>query len=159
MTASSQPAPKRPRGGQKGNQNALKHGFYSRQLRPSELRDLQEVESTSLKEEIDMQRVVARRLMECIKQAQTPTEIAKFSRTLATVVNTLDRLVRTQRVMLGPPQTEGERTLDAVILELTREWNLDSDEPPDPPIKFGEFDLEKELENIRSSKKQNSNNE
>ena len=42
------PAPKRRRGGQSGNTNALKHGFYSSHFRRSDLKDLENCEFSDL---------------------------------------------------------------------------------------------------------------
>jgi len=51
----------RTRGGQSGNLNALKHGFYSKHFLKAELQDLDE--ARDLQEEISMLRVVTRRLL------------------------------------------------------------------------------------------------
>jgi len=56
LTTPDPSTPKRKRGGQKDNKKALKLGFYARHLRPSEIRDLQEISTTSLQEEIAMAR-------------------------------------------------------------------------------------------------------
>ena len=53
----------RRRGAQPGNNNALKHGFYSREFRSVELEDLDVIEST-LQDEIAGCRVAGRRIME-----------------------------------------------------------------------------------------------
>jgi hypothetical protein len=49
-------------GGQPGNRNALKHGFYSKLFKPGELDDLNAVLADGLTDEIAMLRVVVRRL-------------------------------------------------------------------------------------------------
>ncbi len=49
--------------GQKGNKNALKHGFYSRAFREIELNDLESLEE-GLMSEIAMLRVATRRLFD-----------------------------------------------------------------------------------------------
>ncbi len=57
---------RRKRGGQTGNLNALKHGFYSKHFKRSELDDLEEI--GDLQEEIQMMRVVIRRLLEAARE-------------------------------------------------------------------------------------------
>jgi hypothetical protein len=53
---------KRKRGGQSGNLNALKHGYYPKQFQKRELSELEEI--GNLQEEIGIVRVVTRRLLE-----------------------------------------------------------------------------------------------
>ena len=129
MTASDKSTPKRKRGGQKGNQNALRFGFYARHLRPSEIKDLQETSTTSVEEEIAMQRIVARRIVECLEQAQGPVEVADLGKALATVVNSLGRLIRIQNMIAGP-QSEAEATFLEALEAVHRELNIDNCNPP-----------------------------
>jgi hypothetical protein len=118
---------KRPRGAPKGNLNALKHGFYSRQLRPSEIKDLQGIQTpASLEPEIEMQRVVARRIMDMIKRNPAPDELSDLSKALATVVNCLNRLVRTQKY-LGNAVSEDEETFLRVLMKVHEELNIGDD--------------------------------
>ena len=129
MPASDQSTPKRKRGGQKGNQNALKYGFYTRHLRPSEIKDLQENSITGVQEEIAMQRIVTRRLVECLEQAQGPAEVADLGKAIATVVNSLGRLIRIQNLVAGP-QSEAEATFLEALEAVHRELNIDNCNPP-----------------------------
>ena len=129
MTASDKSTPKRKRGGQKGNQNALKHGFYTRHLRASELKNLKDIDTAGLAEEIAMQRIVARRVVECIEQAQSYEEVAYLSKALSTVVNTLGRLLRTQRI-IASPHSEAEATFLEALEAVHRELNIDNCNPP-----------------------------
>jgi hypothetical protein len=129
MTASDQSTPKRKRGGQEGNQNAVKHGFYARHLRPSEIKDLQETSISGVQEEIAMQRIVARRLVKCLEQAQGPAEVADLGKAIATVVNSLGRLIRIQNLVAGP-QSEAEATFLEALEAVHRELNIDNCNPP-----------------------------
>ncbi|MDD5371474.1 MAG: hypothetical protein PHQ40_20540 [Anaerolineaceae bacterium] len=54
----------RKRGAQPGNTNAYKHGFYSRWFRELELAELEKVPLRGVQDEIDMLRVLMRRLFE-----------------------------------------------------------------------------------------------
>ncbi len=60
--AGAKPAGTRKRGGQAGNKNALRHGFYSRQFRAEEIKRLDEQEPTDVKAEIELLRVMLDRL-------------------------------------------------------------------------------------------------
>ena len=63
---------KRKSGGQPGNLNAFKHGFYSRRFRALELSDLSEVLTDNLDDEIALLRVIIRRVFEMAdREAET----------------------------------------------------------------------------------------
>lgn len=64
----------RKRGAQPGNRNAFKHGFYSRGFRSLELEDLQHITSGGVLDEIDMLRVLSRRLFELVMQGEPTLE-------------------------------------------------------------------------------------
>ena len=51
------------RGGQPGNKNALKHGFYSQQFQNGELGDLDSYMAQGIDDEIVMLRVITRRVL------------------------------------------------------------------------------------------------
>ena len=53
--------PRRKPGGQPGNLNALKHGFYSRNFQPDEREDLEASLAEGISSEIKMMRIVIRR--------------------------------------------------------------------------------------------------
>ena len=52
--------PRRPRGGQHGNRNALKHGFYARTLPSSEIKDIETYTFKGLQDEIAALRLLNR---------------------------------------------------------------------------------------------------
>ena len=52
----------RKRGGQQGNKNALKHGFYSKSYKPDEAKRLDDSDPMDLYSEISLLRVMADRL-------------------------------------------------------------------------------------------------
>jgi hypothetical protein len=54
----------RKRGGQPGNTNALKHGFYSQHFKAAEAMDLEGFPQESLQDEVAMLRVMIRRVVE-----------------------------------------------------------------------------------------------
>ena len=67
----------RKRGGQKGNRNALKYGFYSRQLRRVEKTDLNKTEfDNNLGDEILMLKVMIRRVWELASTDTKDLELA-----------------------------------------------------------------------------------
>lgn len=99
----------RRRGGQPGNLNAFKHGFYSRQFRLGEATDLDEVKKPGLENEIDMLRVVTRRLFALAGDCEDPEELATVLNALGMASGRLGGLIRTQWLISGmADQTEDE---------------------------------------------------
>jgi hypothetical protein len=95
------------RGAQPGNNNALKHGFYSRKFKTQEAADLDALTSTGLQDEIAMIRVAIRRLFETAS-TDTPTLLD-----LANVVDVLTRagdrqgsILRVDQVLNGPQSSQ-----------------------------------------------------
>ena len=96
------PTTKRKRGGQPGNTNALKHGFYSHRFKSIELSDLDSALSDGLTDEIALLRVIIRRVFE---YADTGAEdLDAWSRalnTLGAASTRLAGLLRTQQIIAG----------------------------------------------------------
>jgi hypothetical protein len=83
-------------GAPRGNQNALKHGFYSRHLTRSDLADLETCSPTGLKDEIGLTRVVIRRLASLVSGSETLAESVAVSHAIALLTASLERLLKTQ---------------------------------------------------------------
>lgn len=98
------PRKKRPRGAPKGNQNARKHGFYSKALTEAERLELQNARGIDgIDEEIALLRVKIQALI-----ALDPDNIVL----LLEAANTLARLARTQ-YRLDKKEAKGLR--DAIV--------------------------------------------
>ena len=109
----------RKRGGQPGNLNALKHGFYSKHFLKSELKDLEEI--GDLQEEIQMLRVVTRRLLQAAKSCKDVGELSNLLNTLGLAATRLAGLMKTQKFLGG----NEDHTLDVIcasIDEVLKEW-------------------------------------
>ena len=107
--------PTRPRGGAPfGNTNALKHGFYSRRFRKSEMDDLEVTSFTGLRDEIAVLRVCIRRIVEWGASIKTFDEAMTFLRVVSLATGSLSRLVRTQ-------QSIGGTDIEGVILQAITE--------------------------------------
>jgi hypothetical protein len=63
-------ATERNRGGQPGNRNALKHGFYSAVFKAHERRMLEHIPLTDLSAEIDLIRVTNHRFLQALKASK-----------------------------------------------------------------------------------------
>lgn len=101
---------KRKRGGQVGNRNAVKHGFYSEQFKEAERLILSQVENIDLSSEIELLRVEIRRYLEAETQALNKIDYEARLMSLRTVslaVASLTRMVRMQ-IILNTLPPEGQ---------------------------------------------------
>ena len=93
---------KRKRGGQPGNTNALKHGFYSHRFRNIELSDLDSALSDGLVDEIALLRVIIRRVFEYADSGDQDLDAwTQTLNTLGAASTRLAGLIRTQQVISG----------------------------------------------------------
>ena len=105
----------RPRGGAPfGNTNALKHGFYSRRFRKSEMDDLEATSFTGLRDEIAVLRVCIRRIVEWGASIQSFSDAMTFLRVVSLATGSLSRLIRTQQAI-------GGSDIEGVILQAITE--------------------------------------
>ena len=94
--------PKRKSGGQIGNWNAFKHGFYSRRFRPLEVSDLDTVLSDGLVDEIALLRVIIRRVFEFADSDAADLDTwTRSLNTLGAASTRLAGLLRTQAILTG----------------------------------------------------------
>ena len=116
MTADNNSAKnkKRKRGAQPGNINALRHGFYSRQFKPSEAQDLEKTLSEGLHDEIAMLRVATRRAFELANQADDIDQAIKALGALGLASIRTSRLLKSQKE-LG----NGDQALSAVSTAIS----------------------------------------
>ncbi|GEM_PF-688678 len=113
---------KRTKGGQPGNRNAMKHGFYSKVLSQEDVQALQQARSVSgLDSEIAIVRMKFRQLLE-----RDPDNAELMFRASAI----LARLVRVDR-QLKPRQAVGlQQAVGNVMRELASPLKLNSFLPP-----------------------------
>jgi hypothetical protein len=98
--------------------NALKHGFYSKHFQKSELDDLEEI--GDLTEEIQMMRVVARRLLEAARECRDVGELSNLLNTLGLAATRVGGLMKTQKFLGGGEENALEvihQSIDAVLEE------------------------------------------
>lgn len=108
------------RGAPYGNTNALKHGFYSRQLRRRERNDLQKIEVRGLVDEISFMRVLVRRLMEKYDPAQPVSVDMQLVSVVSRALTCLNGLVRTQSFL-----SEQDDPFVRLLTEVVNEVNQD----------------------------------
>lgn len=106
-------------GAPKGNQNALKHGFYSRLIRPEESAQLVTLmQSGELDDELAMTRVVARRVLERLESAADIEEFKTLVQLHFLGMRTIAGLIKA-----GGPTSTFRDVLDAVLNDLGHDWN------------------------------------
>jgi hypothetical protein len=113
------PPPRRLRGAPLNNLNALKHGFYARKFRQTDLVDLAESKFKGLNEEITMLRVFMRGVIEQSSSAISLSESIEVLRVLSLAAASLTRMARTQKYLEG---SGGFGSLEelATLIEETR---------------------------------------
>jgi hypothetical protein len=95
-------------GGQPGNQNARKFGFYAKYYKRGEKEDLENVPSKSMVDEISMIRVSIRRYFQYSEEATTTSEKIQYGRILSTFIMALTRLMRTHYMSLKGEDEDAE---------------------------------------------------
>ncbi len=117
---SSPPKPRRLRGAPLNNLNALKHGFYARKFRSTDLVDLAESEFKGLKEEMTMLRVYMRGVIEKSSGVNSLAESIEVLRVLALAATSLTRMAKTQEFLTqgDPDVTEFSRILSETYEKL-----------------------------------------
>jgi len=112
------------RGGQPGNTNALKHGYYSSRFLQVELHDLDALPETGLHNEVAVLRVLARRIFEHAGQAQTVEQLISVSAALGKLSLIISSLLKSQHLMSSSPSNAFNSAVDQAISELTHELGL-----------------------------------
>ena len=109
------------RGGQPGNTNAVKHGFYSRTFTSPEAADLEAVLSLNLGDEIDMLRVALRRTFELALKATDAEGALIALSTLGQASTRLAGLLKAQRLLQGSGNVDVAAALNQALGEVVKE--------------------------------------
>lgn len=110
----------RSRGGQPGNRNALRHGYYSGDFGASELKDMASVVAGDLTGEIALVRVLIRRIFHHVNTSGSLMEFDQHLSALGALSDAASRLgtlVRIQR-LLGQDDDEIASALADAIKEV-----------------------------------------
>jgi hypothetical protein len=109
--------PKRNRGGQPGNSNALRHGFYSKSFTEAEMRRLDRDIEGEFIDEIALARTNAARLAELLKDYRSMSldDVVSASNALNNYLDRIQSLSRAQRFMY-----RNQTTLEQALEELSK---------------------------------------
>jgi hypothetical protein len=116
-------SPPRSRGGQPGNNNALKHGFYTRRFHKQDLSGVGEINAQSLAEEVAVMRVLARRLVEACSPDADLYELAGVLRAVCLASTTITRVIKVHAFLASQnPDTEAAitRAINSIIDEMVK---------------------------------------
>ncbi len=104
----------RKKGGQAGNTNALKSGFYSNRFRLTELSDLDTKLKEGLQDEISLMRVMIRRLVDAADKDTEKNDLVATLDTLGAATTRLAGLIRTQEALAKRNDDLAEAISDAL---------------------------------------------
>jgi uncharacterized protein YjcR len=119
----------RLRGGQPGNLNAFKHGFYSSFFKEHEIEAIQDLHDNDLREEIAALRVIIRRMLALSCKIEDVNTGLRLLSTLSAAAAQLSRLVKVQAVM---QQGESEDSFEEALRQAILEWHEKKAHTTDP---------------------------
>jgi len=124
----------RKRGGQPGNRNAYKHGFYSRYFTPSQNRAISAIPLTDVTNPIHLLRVQVDRFMRAYTASLDELDYEERLIGLRAITLAMGRIASLERILSSNAKETASR--DALTKALERvPFDLpDSPPQPDPPI-------------------------
>ena len=133
MTPKPKPEANRRPGAPLGNTNALKHGFYSRRFRSTDLNDLDTHNFSGLQDEITMLRVFIRGVVERSAEVESLDESIYLLRALSLATIGLTRLIRTQQ-LFGTPRDDFLKLIQTIAGDILLGDELDTAPPATPQV-------------------------
>ncbi len=122
------PSSQRRHGGQPGNTNALKHGFYTRRFNKRELSGVEATNLKNLAEEIALIRIFVRRMVEAsVREPEYYDELSVL-RAICLASGTITRIIRAQ-LFINSDSTDFTDSINQAIHEVRIEMGID--ESPD----------------------------
>jgi hypothetical protein len=110
----------RRRGGQPGNLNALKHGFYSHYFKANEIKAIQELREDDLRQEIAALRVIIRRILQLSMDIEDVNTGLRLLSTLSAAAAQLSGLVKVQSLI---QQSGTEGSFEEALRQAILEWH------------------------------------
>ena len=106
---------KRRRGGQSGNDNAFRHGFYARHFSPTDNLDLDRHVKGEFIDEINASRVCMSNLFAVLKDTQglSPQDIVSINRAIGNFIGHNISLIRTRHAIY-----QKQTTMEQILEEL-----------------------------------------
>ena len=114
----------RKKGGQPGNLNAYKHGFYSHRFNDAENIGLEAYLSSGLDSEVAMLRVFTRRVFELADGIQDLNEARQSLGALGLAATRLAALLKSQMFLEGDQSDEVKQTISQCLTDIVDELKL-----------------------------------
>jgi len=116
----------RKRGGQPGNTNAVKHGFYTNNFSPAECQGLEATQGVVLGDEIALLRVLIRRFSGQVLSSQGIAlfESAHHLAVISEAMLRLASLLRTDRMLGGSETSTLTAVLSRALAEVSKEMGI-----------------------------------
>lgn len=117
----------RQRGGQPGNVNALKHGFYSARFRQGEIEDLASLAINDLSSEITVNRVQIRRVLDKADQELEDQSLVQSINVLYALGMASARvasLIRTQSLLHGSASDDFSNAATLALAAFMEDHNI-----------------------------------
>jgi hypothetical protein len=118
----------RHRGGQLGNANALKHGFYTRRFKEKDISGVEQINVKDLAEEVALIRILARRLVEASSPSADLYELAGVLRAVCLASTTITRVIKTH-ALLSSASPNYQEEIEFAIQQVNRELRGDHSSP------------------------------
>ena len=115
---------RRKRGGQPGNKNRLKHGFYAHSFDPLEDADLDTMVAAGLQDEVAMLRVVIRRLFDLSRGCRDLDEMINSAGALGMLATRLAGMLRTQKILNGGDEAGVTESISRALADIVDELKL-----------------------------------
>lgn len=108
-----------------GNQNARKHGFYSKYLTTHDLLSMATATQGDLLDEVAFTRVMVGRLAEMVGETHDTLTAVKLAEAAFRGVGRIAILLKTQRALSPDSADKVTEVIAAALDELGQEWDLD----------------------------------
>ena len=118
----------KPRGGQRGNRNAFKHGFYSKYFNAFESKALSEIPLTDMSGEIGLMRVNVDRFMQAFTSSLANLDYEEKLAGLRAITLAVGRIVSLERILSSAGQDLKQYDEFMQMLDSVPEDDID-----DPP--------------------------
>lgn len=113
----------RKRGGQPGNLNAYRHGFYSRHFKNDELRDIDSFMDEGLSQEIMLMRITAKRMMQLAEKIEDIDKQVNILGAVGLAATRLAGLLRVKSIISGDENGEAAGAVSEALNEALKKWH------------------------------------
>ena len=118
------PASSRKHGASSGDQNALRHGFYSRRFSSAEIQDLEAQLQEDFNGEIALLRVFTRRIFELVDGSDNLNDMVAATGAISTIMGRITSMMRVRSMIGGNAGQDVARAISEALSDIVKELNL-----------------------------------